>query len=286
LAWGGGGDTEDRKGTTSIKYRVNIANFHFGAFGQVGGYEQGNAEKGAVQGDVGADFAVGPGVFSTDVIAGYAKDAVTVTIVGPTNAVGAPINVFTPGFANAFMNATLSNNTNVMVDAKYTMDRFKLFAGWEGIQFRNPSDPFTIPGTGFNDVAGDFVCFGCVASGGTQINSTAFNGGNKIFQIAWIGSTYALMPTLDLTAAYYHEWQNDYSGGAVNAAKGTCAVATTALSSCAGAFDAVSVLLDWRFAPKWDTYIGTMYNRLSGGMDNGFLAKDNLSTVGGLRFRW
>jgi predicted porin len=128
-AWGGGGDTEDRKGTTAIKYRVNFANFHFGAFGQVGGYAEGNAQKGAVQGDVGADFNVGPGVFSTDVMAGHTKDAVTITIVGPTNAIGNPVNIFTPGFANAFMNATLSDNTNVMVDAKYTMDRLKLYAG-------------------------------------------------------------------------------------------------------------------------------------------------------------
>jgi predicted porin len=285
-AWGGGGDTEDRKGTTAIKYRVNIANFHLGAFGQVGGYEEGNAQKGAVQGDVGADFRVGPGVLSADAIAGHTKDAVSITIVGPTNAFGNPTNIFTPGFANAFMNATLSDNTNVMLDAKYTMDRLKLYAGWEWIDFTNPSNPFTIPGTGFNDIAGDFVCFDCVASGGTQISSTAFNGGDKILQLAWFGATFAITDSLDLTGAYYHEWQNNYSGGAANAAKGTCALATTALSSCQGTLDAASVLLDWRFAPKWDTYIGTMYNRLSGGLDNGYLSKDSLSTVGGLRFRW
>ena len=291
-AWGGGGDTEDRKGTTSIKYRVNFANWHFGVFGQIGGYEQGNGEKGAVQGDIGADFRVGPGVFSTDVIAGHTKDAVGVTIVGQTNAVGYPINIFSAGtpasplFGNSFMNATLSDNTNVMLNAKYTMDQLKLYAGWEWIQFQNPSDPFTVAGTGFNDVAGDFVCFGCVGINGTQINSTAFNGGNKIFQIAWFGATYAITPSLDLTGAYYHEWQNDYSGGAKNAAGGTCALAETALASCAGSLDAVSVVLDWRFAPKWDTYIGTLYSRLNGALDSGFLAHDSWSTTGGVRFRW
>ena len=284
--FGGGGDTEDRKGTTSIKYRVNYANYHFGVFGQIGGYDEGNAEKGAIQGDVGADFRVGPGVLSADAIVGHAKDAVGLSIVGKTDAIGNPINIFAPGFANAFMNATLSDNTNVMLDAKYTMDRLTLYSGYEWIQFTNPSDPFTIPGTGFTDVAGDFVCFGCVASGGTQINSTAFNGGDKTLQLAWFGAKYALTPSLDLTGAYYHEWQNDYSGGAKNAAGGTCALATTALSSCSGSLDAVSAVLDWRFAPKWDTYIGTLYSRLNGALDNGFLAKDNWSTTGGVRFRW
>jgi hypothetical protein len=55
--------------------------------------------------------------------------------------------------------------------------------------------------------------------------------------LAWFGGTYALRSTLDLTAAYYREWQNDFSGGAKNAAKGTCALVTTALASCAGTLD-------------------------------------------------
>jgi predicted porin len=285
-SWAGGGDTEDRKGTTAIKYRVSYANFRLAGFAQVGGYEQGNAEKEAYQVDVGADFRFGPGVFSTDVIAGHSKDAVSVTIVGPTDAVGHPVNIFTPGFANAFMSATLSDNTNVMVNAKYTMDQLKLYAGWEWVQQENPSDPFTVLHDGFTDIAGDFLCFQCTLINGTTINSTAFNGGNKIFQIAWFGGTYALLPTLDLSAAYYHEWQNDFSGGVKNAAGGTCALATTALASCAGALDAVSAVLDWRFAPKWDTYVGTLYSRLNGGLDSGFLARDNWATTAGVRFRW
>jgi len=285
-AFGGGGDTEDRKGTTSIKYRVNYANYHFGVFGQVGGYGQGNAAKGVIQGDVGADFRVGPGVLSADVIVGHAKDAVGLALVGPTNAVGSPVNIFTPGFANAFMSATLSDNTNVMLNAKYSVEKLTLYSGYEWIQLQNPSDPFTVPGTGFTDIAGDFVCFQCVASMGTQINSTAFNGGDKILQLLWFGAKYALTDSLDVSGAFYHEWQNDFSGGAKNAAGGTCALATTALSSCAGTLDAASIVLDWKFAPKWDTYIGTLYTRLNGGLDNGFLAKDSLSTTAGIRFRW
>ena len=286
-SWGGGGDTQDKKATTAIKYRVSYANWHFGAFGQVGGYEQQNAERGAFQGDVGADFKVGPGVFSTDVIAGYTKDAVAMAVAGtPTDKFGHPINIFTPGFGNAFLSATLSDNAVVMVNAKYTMERVKLYAGWEWVQQKNPSDPFTVPGSGFLDVAGDFVCFGCTNLNGTNISSTAFNGGTKIFQIAWFGGTYALLPNLDLTAAYYHEWQNDFSGGAKNGAGGTCAFATTALSSCAGTLDAVSIVLDWKFAPKWDTYIGTLYEQINGGLANGFLASNTWQTTAGVRFRW
>jgi hypothetical protein len=50
--------------------------------------------------------------------------------------------------------------------------------------------------------------------------------------------------------------------------------------------DGVSAVLVYQLAPKWDTYIGTLYSRLSGGLDSGFLATDNWSTTGGARFRW
>jgi hypothetical protein len=71
------------------------------------------------------------------------------------------------------MIATLSDNTNVMVDAKYTMEQLKLYAGYEWIQFKNPSDPFTLLHDGFTDIAGDFVCFQCTLINGTAIIAAA-----------------------------------------------------------------------------------------------------------------
>jgi hypothetical protein len=63
-------------------------------------------------------------------------------------------------------------------------------------------------------------------------------------------------------------------------------ITSLAAGSCAGTQDAFSALIDWKFAPKWDTYIGTMYTQLHGGLDSGYLAKDNWETTAGLRFRW
>jgi predicted porin len=278
-SFGGGGDTEDRKGTTALKYRVNYANFHFGAFAQLGDYSNGNASKGAYQGDIGADFKVGPGVLSTDVIGGYTKDAVSIGIASSaTTVTGVPLLN-----SNQTLSATISDNTYVMADAKYVWDRYKLFAGYEWIQYANASDNIT----SFTDIAGDLICTGaCGTAFGTAISSTqAFPHGDKIFQIAWFGGTYAILPTLDVTAAYYHEWQNDYSGGVLKNGV-TCSQVSTSASQCAGQLDAVSALLDWRFAPKWDTYLGTLYARQTGGLDNSYLSKDNWSTTAGVRFRW
>jgi predicted porin len=288
--YAGGGDTENRRDTTAIKYRVNVANWHFGAYGQVGGYDEGNASRGAVQGDIGADVHLGPGLFSADVVGAYRKDAVSLgtQLVGTTNSVGYPtetnigFNTATDTFTQ-YMQATISNNTAVMATAKYTVDKLRLYAGYEWIQFQNPSDPTS----SFTDIAGDFLCTGCYKPGGmvlngTNINNTAYNVA-RITQLAWFGAKYSLTPSLDVTGAYYHIWQNNYASGASVA---ECAVAATAASSCAGTEDAASVLLDWKFAAKWDTYIGVLYSRNNGGIDNGYLANNNWATTAGLRFRW
>jgi predicted porin len=282
-SYAGGGDTENSKATTSVKYRVMHGNYRFGVFGQFGGYNEGNASRGAIQGDVGADFNVGSGLFSTTIIGSYTKDAVTVGLSGPVNIIGYPVAPFTS--TSEVMGATLSDNTSVMAVAKYTVDRLKLYVGYQLTQFANPSDPYTVAGTGFTDISGDFVCFSCSSINGTNITSAAYTK-HKIQQLVWFGGTYALTPSLDLTTAYYHVSQNEFSNGARNGAGGTCAVAATALFSCAGSLDSASIVLDWKFAPKWDTYIATVYERLNGGLDSGYLADNNWSTMAGLRFRW
>jgi predicted porin len=274
----GGGDTQNVRATTAVKYRVNFGNYRFGAFGQVGDYDQGNSSKGAFQGQLGADFNVGPGVLSADAVGGYTRDAVSETLSGfqvsPSTGLGLPNSPATG------ITATISNNTNVLAGAKYTVDRLQLFGGYEWMGFANPSDP----ATSFTDSAG-YVIGGVP---GTAINNTAYNKG-RILQVAWTGGRYAITPSLDIAAAYYHYWQNDYSNvAATSGSKGltTCAVIATAVSSCAGSQNAVSAVLDWRFPPKWDAYIGTMYTRLNGGLDSGFLARDNWATTAGVRFRW
>jgi predicted porin len=280
--YAGGGDTENRKDTTAIKYRVNLANWHFGAYGQVGGYEQGNAAKGAIQGNIGADFNVGPGLLSTDVEAAYRKSAVAVGWVSATDpftGLGIATNPITA------MSATITNNTSVVAAAKYQVDRLRVYAGYEWTQFANSNDTYAAH-TGFTDIAGDFICSGCTAINGTTLNAAPFAFGDKIQQLVWTGAKYALTDSLDVTGAYYHVWQNDYSGGVANAKGITCSQVSTIAGSCAGSLDAASVLLDWKFAPKWDTYIGVLYSKLNGGVDNGFLVNSNVSTTAGLRFRW
>jgi predicted porin len=175
--------------------------------------------------------------------------------------------------------ATISDNVNAMVLAKYTVDKLKLYAGYEWMQFANPSNPVS----GFTDETGTAFCTSCSINGvPTVINNSAFIN-DRIQQVVWTGARYSLTSTIDVAAAYYHFWQNEYASGS-NIAK--CSVNSVSVSSCSGSIDAASVMIDWQFAPKWDTYIGTLYSKNNGGLDSGFQVNNNWATTAGLRFRW
>jgi predicted porin len=192
-AFAGGGDTQNRKDTTAIKYRVNVANWHFGAYGQVGGYDEGNGAKGSVAGDIGADFNVGPGVFSADVVAGWRKSAVSLGLSGaqdPATGLGDPNGTQT-------MTATISNNTDVIIGAKYQVDRLKLYAGYELISYKKADETYANL-AGFTDIGGDFVCAGCQKVNFTNISTTGFDG--RITQLIWFGGRYALTNSVDVAA--------------------------------------------------------------------------------------
>jgi predicted porin len=276
-ATGGGGDTENARNTTTVKYRINFGNYRFGAYGQFGGYELGNSSQGAFQGQFGADFNIGGGIFSADIVGSYTKDAINEGLSGGVSTALATLGAVNP-LTPQFLTATISNNTGVMVLAKYTLDRLKLYAGYEWMQFANPSDLIT----SFTDTAGFLICANCTDINGTTISTTAYDK-NKILQVVWAGARYSLTDSIDVVGAYYHYGQNNYATGVTAT---DCAITSLASSSCAGTQDVVSALIDWKFAAKWDTYIGTMYTKLNGGLDSGYLARDNWETTAGVRFRW
>ena len=277
----GGGDTENSRYSTSVKYRFEIGDFHAAALGQFGGYQLDNGSQGAWEAEVGGDIRnLANGVLSLDVIGGYSKDAVNLSLSGaPTNNAGFPIAPFLP----QTYTATISDNTNVMALAKYTNGPLKLYSGYEWMQFAPPSDPQT----SFTDIAGNFVCAGCAAFNMTNINNTAYSApGNsdKILQAVWVGARYSVTEQVDVVGAYYHYNQNNFALSTANVA--ACNVADTKKNFCQGTMDAVSFLIDWKFAAKFDAYAGFMYSQFNGGLANGYLARNNIDPTVGLRFRF
>jgi hypothetical protein len=168
------------------------------------------------------------------------------------------------------MTATLSNDQSVMLVAKWTWGSLRLYAGFEWIQFAPPSDAQTQ----FINVAG--ICTGAPCGNNTTISNTAYSAGDKILDVVWAGVKYTVVKDVDLIGAYYHHTQPSYGVG--------CTSATAA--TCFGTEDVVSGVIDWQFLPKWDTYIGTMFSQVNGGLASGYLARNTLATTAGVRLRF
>src|SRR5712675_793751 len=276
----GGGNTENCRNSTSLKYRVKVGQFRAAALWQFGGYAQNNASNGAYQFQAGGDISTGgKGVLSLDAIYSHVRDSVSVALApGSNNANGVPI----PPFLPQTLTATISDNEAVMLVAKYTNGPLKVYAGYEHIRYMAPSDPQTA----FTDISGSFLCQGCAAFNNTNINNTAFgvNGlGNRVLQIMWTGAKYAVTDDFDVIGAYYHYIQNSWFGTPTG---GPAFCSDSSHPQCAGTYDAISAAVDWRFAPKWDLYFGMMFNQVHGGLGFGFLQHSNIDPTAGLRFRF
>ncbi len=293
--------------------------------GSTGGYDAYNANNGAIEGGVGGDIkGIGSGVLSVDFLGAYERDAVNwqMTGIGSDYTLGVPTNL---SATNTYLKVTLSNNTSFMGLAKYSFGSWgnpsppivgkaaaapsgpsgiplTLYAGYEYINFANPSDlqssfrddGYLLTNSGLTGAALVGATAGSpIAAGGngTAIANNAFNaacqsgGGctSEVFQVIWAGAKYGITRNLDLIGSYNHYIQNQF---VIATSAATCANNGAANSRCAGTYDTFSAALDWRFLPKWDTYIGIMYSAAYGGIAFGDIQTNNLATTGGVRFRF
>src|ERR1700745_516871 len=103
------------------------------------------------------------------------------------------------------------------------------------------------PQMAFTNIAGDFVCLGCQGFNNTNISNTSFGAAGLADRIFDI-----------------------YWNGA----------------KYAGTLNSISGVIDWKFAPKWDVYLGCMFTEFNGGLSNSFFVNNNIATTAGLRFRY
>src|SRR5215469_3847673 len=267
----GGGNTQDTRWDEAIKYRVDYGPVHFGAMyrfvqGSGGCY---SASKTWTAANCTAEqpnnnaygFNLGAVVqkFSADIVYQRVFQAISVLnpLLGPqsltqpyqstTNSINQhPItgdNLITTTNTEY---GIVTDNTAVMVAAKYTWDPFKFFAGYEHITQNNPSDPLGI---------------GATAQGGYILSGVEDNNldSPKIVQVWWTGVRYALDEKTDLALSYYHEEQNDFRRPP------TCTPASYR-SSCSGTLNEVSFYVDHHFTKRFAVYAGIAYSNVSGGL--------------------
>jgi hypothetical protein len=104
---------------------------------------------------------------------------------------------------------------------------------------------------------------------------------NRFANVFFVGAKYAVNSQLDVTAAFYYLDQNNYSttpctGTGIHISSG----------SCAGAQDAVSVLIDYRPVKRIDLYAGVMLSNVYGGLANGFQEAQTINPTAGLRVKF
>jgi predicted porin len=250
-ATGGAGDTQNRIYDNSFEYRVNVGPVRFAVETQL--QNGGNSGTGnAFEGDVGFDYMG----FSFDALGSKVDDAISASPMSAAQVTTLNAAPAVPQGIGAVA-ATVSDNTAFMLVAKYTIGPVKLYGGYEHINYANPSNP---------------LAMGAFIEGGYTIgapNNTNFTT-DKVLQVFWAGAKYAVRSDLDLTVAYYHEWQNSFvNGSGVINTTGSCTSAVSA--GCSGTLDAVSFVADWRFARHFDAYAGVMWSQVQNGLANGYL---------------
>ena len=250
----GGGDTEDARITTAVKYRNQIGPLRIGALAQIGGYEANNGAQSVYQGQIGGDIGLPYGKLSVDLIGSFYKGAISSGISKLPNTTA----------------ATISDDTSLMLLGKWTYNQFKISGGYELIRFQNPSNPVL---GNFTDISGINIVYNGV---GGNINNVAYNNA-RVQQVFWIGGRYAFTETVNAGLAYYHYYQNNYAAKACS---------NSSAGNCSGALDAVSFDVDWQFAKKFDIYAGVMFSEVSNGLSSSYLHAENLAPTAGVRFKF
>ena len=141
----------------------------------------------------------------------------------------------------------MTDNTALMIAAKYITEQLKVYGGYEHIRQENPSNPLGV---------------GATAQGGYLLSGVEDNNldSPKVVQVFWTGVKYTVEPKTDLTLSFYRELQNDFRLPA------TCSVAAGFRSSCAGNLNEVSFYADHHFTKRFDVYAGIAYSDVSGGL--------------------
>jgi len=276
----GGGDTQNRRLDSSVKY---VGSFGEAASGlaHLSAQYKFNQSYGSANSAVQVSFGGEYAGLSVDAYYSKIKDAVLLAPLSATQVADLPglcPNPLPAGGScvaaspsNALA-ATVSDNTSYAFMGLYNLGVVKFFGGYEHIQFANPDIPLS---AGFN-VAAYTVAFVNVQSGpkATYVN-------DKTLQVFWGGVRYTVLPELDLVGAYYGIKQNAYGTGAV------AGCSTNISGTCSGTEDVISFDADYRLSKRFDAFAGAMYSGVHDGLASGFVYHTtDITTTMGVRFKF
>ena len=256
--YSGAGSSEDNRVDSAAKYVLTFAD-HV----RVAGLYKFNGSNGsgrtAVQANLGGSLAGG----SLDAYYSKVNSSITASALSTAQVGTLPAG---DSLANTLA-ATVSDNTAYALMGSYQYQPLKFFGGYEYIKYTNPKNPLS---TGFVNIGGYVLAF---------VNNTAYTE-PKIVQVYWTGVRYAVIPHLELTAAYYGVHQSAFGTGA------QAGCSTNAHSACSGSLQAFSFDADYRFNVHFDAYLGAMYSGVHDGLASGYLSTTNINPTIGVRYKF
>jgi len=271
----GGGDTQNRRLDSSLKY-VGSFNVVEGGAAHLSAQYKFNQSTGSA--NTAYEVAIGGDYAGASVDAYYAKikGAVAAAALSAAQVAGLPALCPNPlpaggscvaaSPSNALA-ATISDNTTFAIYGLYNMGVLKFYGGYEHIKYANPTTPLS---AGFNLAAYTIA----------YVNNTAFPS-DKTLQVFWAGVRYTVLPELDLVGAYYGYKQNSYGTGA------NAGCSTSVAGTCSGREDVISFDADYRLSKRFDAYAGVMYSGVHDGLANGYLFHTtDITTTTGVRFKF
>ncbi len=268
----GGGDTENSRWDSAVKYRLIYGPVHFGAMYKFadgnGGCYSASATwtaanctpESAHNNAFGFDGGGEHGKLSADVVFQHYNQAISVLnpLLGPQSPTASYQSTTNSINTNPITGANLINTNNtvygivtdnkaIMGAVRYTWNPFKFFGGYEYIWQNNPKDPL---GVGASDQGGYIMS-------GVEDNNL---DSEKLVQIWWTGVKYAYDTKTDITFAWYGQSQNTFR------VPSTCSIAAGFRSSCAGDLEFGSLYLDHHFTKRFDGFTGLAYSFVTGGL--------------------
>jgi predicted porin len=269
----GGGDTQDRRLDSSIKYVGNFFDMvHVGAqYKTQNSSAQNYATGGSGEAFSGFEVSVGAEYAgaSADVFYTKMRDAISAGTLSTAQLADLPALNLAPDNSVA---GTVSDNASYGVMALYSLGQLlpivpvTVYGGFQHITYMNPSIDLA---PGFDDIGGYTL---------GAVNNTAYAKQDKQLNVYWLGARYAVTPQLTAALAYYGEKQFAYATGA------DAGCSTVVSGSCSGNFNALSVSLDYHFTKRFDSYAGAMWSNVSHGLANGYLNTTMIDPTVGVRF--
>jgi predicted porin len=289
----GGGDTQNRRLDSSVKYVGSFSPAE-GVGAHLSGQYKFNQSTGsantAYEVSIGGDYAG----LSVDAYYASIKDAVSLAALSAAQVADlskpntdptalCPSDIAAGGSCIAAsptnsLAATISDNTAIAIMGLYNMGWLKFFAGYEHIKYANPDTPLK---AGFN-VAAYTVAFVNAQSGP---ESTYLH--DKTLQVAWAGVRYTVLPELDLVGAWYGYKQNAYGTPTANAECSSSKSHASEPGTCGGTENVISFDADYRLSKRFDAYAGAMYSGVRDGLAGGFpYHVTDITTTLGIRFKF